>query len=101
MSRYTITATSQGDSDPDAAIGYDPPLRTFFLQAFPDESGDDLACGSARATANMKRSPTCMQQLLPEASTSCRYPTTPRCCSPRTSQRRPTGRRMTVRSPRC
>jgi hypothetical protein len=24
-------------------IGYDPPLRTFFLQAFPDESGDDLA----------------------------------------------------------
>ncbi len=43
MSRYTITATSQGDSDPDAAIGYDPPLRTFFLQAFPDESGDDLA----------------------------------------------------------
>jgi hypothetical protein len=32
MSRYTITV-----------IGYDPPLRTFFLQAFPDERGDDLA----------------------------------------------------------
>lgn len=43
MSRYTITVTSDGSSDPDAVIGYDPPLRTFFLQAFPDESGDDLA----------------------------------------------------------
>ncbi|EXL04881.1 hypothetical protein [Aquamicrobium defluvii] len=43
MSRYTITVTSDGRSDPDAVIGYDPPLRTFFLQAFPDESGDDLA----------------------------------------------------------
>jgi len=43
MSRYTITVTSEGRSDPDAVIGYDPPLRTFFLQAFPHESGDDLA----------------------------------------------------------
>ncbi|MBN9244854.1 MAG: hypothetical protein J0I98_18885 [Mesorhizobium sp.] len=43
MSRYTITVIGNGGSDPDAVIGYDPPLRTFFLQAFPDESGDDLA----------------------------------------------------------
>jgi hypothetical protein len=43
MSRYTITVTSDGRSDPDAVIGYDPPLSTFFLQAFPDESGDNLA----------------------------------------------------------
>jgi hypothetical protein len=43
MSRYTITVTSGGRSDPEAVIGYDPPLRTFFLQAFPDETGDDLA----------------------------------------------------------
>lgn len=43
MSRYSITVTSNGRSDPDAVIGYDQPLRTFFLQAFPDESGDDLA----------------------------------------------------------
>lgn len=43
MSRYTITVTSDQRTDPDAVIGYDPPLRTFFLQAFPDESGDDLA----------------------------------------------------------
>ena len=35
MSRYTITVTSDDRSD--------PPLRTFFLQAFPDESGNDLA----------------------------------------------------------
>ena len=43
MSRYTITVTSNDRSDPDAVIGYDPLLSTFFLQAFPDESGDDLA----------------------------------------------------------
>jgi hypothetical protein len=43
MSRYTITVTSDGRSDPEAVIGYDPPLRTFFLQAFADESGDNLA----------------------------------------------------------
>lgn len=43
MSRYTITVTSDNRADPDAVIGYDPPLRTFFLQAFPDESGDNLA----------------------------------------------------------
>jgi hypothetical protein len=43
MGRYTITVTGNDRSDPDAVIGYDPPLRTFFLQAFPDESGDDLA----------------------------------------------------------
>jgi hypothetical protein len=42
MSRYTITVTSDERSDPDATIGYDPPQRTFFLQAFPEESGDDL-----------------------------------------------------------
>ncbi|WP_352960393.1 hypothetical protein [Mesorhizobium sp. M1393] len=39
MSRYTITVTGtvpgQVRSDPDAVIGYDPPLRTYFLQAFP------------------------------------------------------------------
>jgi hypothetical protein len=29
MSRYTITVTSNHRSDPDAVIGYDPPLRTF------------------------------------------------------------------------
>jgi hypothetical protein len=43
MSRYTITVTRNGRFDPDAVIGYDPPLRTFFLQAFPDEGDDDLA----------------------------------------------------------
>jgi hypothetical protein len=43
MSRYTIIVTRNGRCDPDAVIGYDPPLRTFYLQAFPDQSGDDLA----------------------------------------------------------
>jgi hypothetical protein len=35
MSRYTITVTGHGRSDAEAIIGYDPPLQTFFLQAFP------------------------------------------------------------------
>ncbi|MER9794856.1 hypothetical protein [Mesorhizobium sp. M0213] len=47
MSRYTITVTGtvtgQGRSDPDAVIGYDPPLRTYFLQAFPHEETDEPA----------------------------------------------------------
>jgi len=43
MSRYTITVTSNGRSDTQALIGYDPPLCTFFPQAFPDETGDNLA----------------------------------------------------------
>ncbi|MER9756582.1 hypothetical protein NKJ46_24670 [Mesorhizobium sp. M0166] len=41
MSRYTITVTGQGRSDPEAVIGYDPPLRTYFLQAFPHEETDE------------------------------------------------------------
>ncbi|MER9169243.1 hypothetical protein NKI12_18030 [Mesorhizobium australicum] len=45
MSRYTITVTGtvtrQGRSDPNAVIGYDPPLRTYFLQAFPHEETDE------------------------------------------------------------
>jgi hypothetical protein len=43
MSRYTITVTGKDRIDPGAVIGYDPPLRTYFLQAFPDETGDDFA----------------------------------------------------------
>lgn len=43
MSRYTITVTGQGRSDPEAIIGYDPPLRTFFLQAFAHDVTDDPA----------------------------------------------------------
>ncbi|MER8383812.1 hypothetical protein [Mesorhizobium sp. M0195] len=45
MSRYTITVTGtvigKGHSDPDAVIGYDLPLRTYFLQAFPHEETDE------------------------------------------------------------
>ena len=44
MSRYTITVTRTASrhADPDAIIGYDRPLQTFFLQAFPDAEGEDL-----------------------------------------------------------
>ena len=43
MSRYFITVTGEGRTDPEALIGYDPPLQTFFLQAFPHEETDDPA----------------------------------------------------------
>jgi len=44
MSRYTITVTRTASrhTDPDAIIGYDRPLQTFFLQAFPHAEGEDL-----------------------------------------------------------
>ncbi|WP_244571436.1 hypothetical protein [Mesorhizobium carmichaelinearum] len=47
MSRYTITVTGtvtgHSRSDREAIIGYDPPLRTYFLQAFPHEETDEPA----------------------------------------------------------
>jgi len=43
MSRYPITVTRQRRFDPDAVIGYDPPLRTYFLQAFPHQETDEPA----------------------------------------------------------
>ncbi|TAT73881.1 hypothetical protein [Rhizobium ruizarguesonis] len=44
MSRYTITVTRTAShhADPEAIIGYDRPLQTFFLQAFPDAGSEDL-----------------------------------------------------------
>ncbi|MBP8936885.1 MAG: hypothetical protein KBG72_00210 [Agrobacterium sp.] len=41
MSRHTLTARKGQKSDPDAVIGYDPPLRTFFLQAFADPETEE------------------------------------------------------------
>lgn len=43
MSRHTITVTeiASGRTDTEAVIGYDRPLQTLFLQAFPDEDEED------------------------------------------------------------
>ncbi|MGV1908510.1 MULTISPECIES: hypothetical protein [Agrobacterium] len=43
MSRYPITVKSDLQTDENAVIGFDPPLRTFFLQAFPNEATDACA----------------------------------------------------------
>lgn len=43
MSRHIVTVTGQAQTDREAIIGYDPPLRTFFLQAFPDSETDACA----------------------------------------------------------
>ncbi len=43
MSRYIIAVAGRDQSDPEGVIGYDRPLQTSFLQAFPDEEGEDLA----------------------------------------------------------
>jgi hypothetical protein len=40
MSRHPITVRSADATDTDATIGYDPPLRTYFLQAFEDPETD-------------------------------------------------------------
>ena len=44
MSHYTITVTRTESRhvDADATIGYDRPLQTFFLLAFPNAEGEDL-----------------------------------------------------------
>ncbi|XNO40702.1 hypothetical protein ACL2DZ_00020 (plasmid) [Sinorhizobium meliloti] len=43
MSRYTVEVKSATTADPESTIGYDRPLRTFFLQAFPDQETDECA----------------------------------------------------------
>ena len=79
MSRYTITVTGQGHSDPEAIIGYDPPLRTFFLQAFPHEVTDDPALWLGAYGHEFERLDDLHQAAFAEATTSCRCrPTSPR-----------------------
>ncbi|MGE0774900.1 MAG: hypothetical protein AB7G25_00330 [Sphingomonadaceae bacterium] len=36
MSRHAITVHTETTTDDNAVIGYDPPLRTYFIQAFED-----------------------------------------------------------------
>lgn len=43
MSRYAIEVRSATATDPEATIGYDRPLRTFFLTAFPDPDTDAVS----------------------------------------------------------
>lgn len=40
MSRFTITLVHGSSEDPEAVIGFDPPLQTYFLQGFPFEMND-------------------------------------------------------------
>ncbi|OWK25712.1 hypothetical protein AJ87_07525 [Rhizobium yanglingense] len=42
MSRHPITLQSNGRSDETAIIGFDRPLRTFFLTGFPDAETEEL-----------------------------------------------------------
>ncbi|KAK0360003.1 hypothetical protein LTR94_029032, partial [Friedmanniomyces endolithicus] len=41
MSRHAVTVRSATRTDDNAVIGYDPPMRTYFLQAFEDEERDE------------------------------------------------------------
>ncbi|NSZ10087.1 MULTISPECIES: hypothetical protein [Agrobacterium] len=43
MSRYTVEVRSATATDEEATIGYDRPLRTFFLTAFPDPDTDAVS----------------------------------------------------------
>lgn len=56
MSRFEITLRRGEETDDKATIGYDPPLRTFFLQGF--DADDDFGTpesGSARFWRNSRR----------------------------------------------
>lgn len=79
MSRYTLTVISSDSRfDPDAAVGHDPPLRTLFLQAFPDESGDDLALWLGTSDREYETLDALHAAALAKGSTSCRCLTTSR-----------------------
>lgn len=41
MSRYRILISKDDQTDEEAVIGYDRPLRSFFLQGFVNEDEDD------------------------------------------------------------
>ncbi len=41
MSRHAVTVRSATRTDDNAVIGYDPPMRTYFLQAFEDVECDE------------------------------------------------------------
>ncbi|GGB09078.1 hypothetical protein GCM10011491_41290 [Brucella endophytica] len=41
MSRHIVTVTQGERKDDNGVIGYDPPLRTFFLNAFVDKETDE------------------------------------------------------------
>lgn len=43
MSRHKATISNGSKTDHQGVLGYDPPLRTFFLQAFPDPETDMCA----------------------------------------------------------
>ncbi|MCW6530752.1 hypothetical protein NED98_10900 [Sphingomonas sp. MMSM20] len=42
MSRHPVTVRSEDAADDNAVIGYDPPLRTYFLHAFEDPDTGEL-----------------------------------------------------------
>lgn len=41
MRRHVVTVRSATRADENAVIGYDPPMRTYFLQAFEDVESDE------------------------------------------------------------
>lgn len=43
MSRYIVEITNGNKTDEQGTIGFDPPLRTFFLQGFPHPETDECA----------------------------------------------------------
>jgi len=46
MSRLAVTAAYQGVVDPDAVVGWDPGLSTYFLQAFSQDGAPSLWLGT-------------------------------------------------------
>jgi hypothetical protein len=43
LSRYIVKVVNGDETDHEAIIGFDPPLGTFFLQAFPKSVTDECA----------------------------------------------------------
>src|SRR3546814_8897441 len=54
MSRYAITLRTDAATDENAVVGYDPPLRTYFILGFEIRRPSSRFSGSARALSNIR-----------------------------------------------
>lgn len=75
MSRHAITLRTETATDDNAIIGYDPPMRTHFIQAFEDPKTKQPALWlGMRASNNIRRCRCCSPTWMHGATGSMALP---------------------------
>src|SRR3546814_16390669 len=64
MSRYAITLRTDAATDENAVVGYDPPLRTYFILGFEIRRTSSRFSGYARALSNIRHCCCCPPRTL-------------------------------------